>query len=636
MLQLILEFIVRAALIAGVTAAVLRFMKVRTAAVRHAVWTRVVVVMLLLPVWLTWGPKAYLRVLPNATHQPAVVAIAPRMLVNLTRMPPAQASPSGTHPAPRWPKLALGFYLLGVGVLLARLTIGTARAHTLARRAVNRAGSLTSASCAAPVTVGWLHPVVILPEQWLQWSPAQIDAVWTHELAHARRRDPLVQWLALFNRAVFWFHPIAWWLERELSALAEEACDAAVLESGHDPREYSECLLHMARSVLEAGARINVGMAMPGSFLPQRIHKILEGGPVPRVSRARMACAVTVCAVMSAALAAGTLAYAPQRDSLPRGPEREFDSGSFNPPGVLVLETKPKAVSMFRRPGQTGPPVLLAQSQSAPAAQVPPDTGRRSDAPDYTLGPHDQVLIRAPQVELIDGHPFRIDADGNINLPLLGLIHVGGMTLRELEGDLVQRLRAYVREPQVFITVVQTQSGPVARVPDAPDYRLEPIDQVVVHAPQAAEIDGHPFRIDAGGNINLPLLGRVHAGGMTVRELEGDLVQRLREHVGEPQVLITVVQFHAPPPVYFVGAFKAPGSYPLQGSRKLAEMLTAAGGLGPDAGRYITVTRQAMYGPVVEIRVDRLREPLNPEEDILLQPLDVVSVEPDADRPAIH
>ena len=51
------------------------------------------------------------------------------------------------------------------------------------------------------------------------------------------------------NRAVFWFHPLAWWLERRLSALSEEACDAAVLARGHDPFAYSEYLLGLARAM---------------------------------------------------------------------------------------------------------------------------------------------------------------------------------------------------------------------------------------------------------------------------------------------------------------------------------------------------------------------------------------------------
>ena len=114
-------------------------------------------------------------------------------------------------------------------------------------------GRLTSAACASPVTVGWLRPVVILPETWQEWSHNKLDAVLTHEHAHVRRRDPLVQWFALLNRAVFWFHPLAWWLERRLSVLAEQTCDDAVLARGHDPHDYSEYLLDTARSLGVAG-----------------------------------------------------------------------------------------------------------------------------------------------------------------------------------------------------------------------------------------------------------------------------------------------------------------------------------------------------------------------------------------------
>lgn len=174
-----------------------------------------------------------------------------------------------------------------------------------------------------------------------------------------------------------------------------------------------------------------------------------------------------------------------------------------------------------------------------------------------------------------------------------------------------------------------------------PNYVLGPNDQVLVRAPQAEEINERPFRIDAEGNINLPLLGRIRAGGMTVQELETDLVRRLREYIREPQVIITVVQFRSEP-VFFVGAFRNPGIYPLQGRRTLVEMLTALGGLQPSASRHIKVTRRAEYGTIplpsaiedpekkistVEISMGSLRENVNPAEDILLQPYDVISVE---------
>jgi polysaccharide export outer membrane protein len=174
-----------------------------------------------------------------------------------------------------------------------------------------------------------------------------------------------------------------------------------------------------------------------------------------------------------------------------------------------------------------------------------------------------------------------------------------------------------------------------------PNYVLGPNDQVLVRAPEVEEINERPFRIDAEGNVNLPLLGRVHAGGMTVQEMETDLVRRLREYVREPQVIITVVQFRSEP-VFFVGAFKNPGIYPLAGRRTLVEMLTAIGSLQPNASRHIKVTRRAEYGAIplpnaivdpekkistVEISLGSLRENVNPAEDILLQPYDVISVE---------
>jgi polysaccharide export outer membrane protein len=174
-----------------------------------------------------------------------------------------------------------------------------------------------------------------------------------------------------------------------------------------------------------------------------------------------------------------------------------------------------------------------------------------------------------------------------------------------------------------------------------PNYVLGANDQILVRAPNADEINEKPFRIDADGNVNMPLLGRLHVGGMTVQELEADLVQRLREYIRDPQVIVNVVQFRSEP-VFFVGAFKAPGIYPLQGRRTLVEMLAAIGGLQPNASRHIKVTRRAEYGTIplpgaiddpekkistVEISMGSLRENVNPAEDILLQPYDVISVE---------
>ena len=142
------------------------------------------------------------------------------------------------------------------------------------------------------------------------------------------------------NRAVFWFHPLAWWLERRLSALAEEACDAAVLERGHDAREYSRYLLDLAREVRRAGTRVNVvAMAMPGSYLPQRVKKIINGVRAPKISRTRLACTALACAIPAVAFAAGTLDHVPQILPLP------FPKWSVPQPPVLIAQVQAPAAA---------------------------------------------------------------------------------------------------------------------------------------------------------------------------------------------------------------------------------------------------------------------------------------------------
>jgi hypothetical protein len=132
---------------------------------------------------------------------------------------------------------------------------------------------------------------------WSEWPRAELDAVLAYEREHARRRDPLAQWLAALNRCIFWFHPLAWWLERKLAVLAEEACDAAVVAGGHDPRDYSEYLLNQARAIHRAGARVAMhGSAMGQGSLSKRIQRLLEEECIPDLGRQRAVLATALCA----------------------------------------------------------------------------------------------------------------------------------------------------------------------------------------------------------------------------------------------------------------------------------------------------------------------------------------------------
>jgi uncharacterized protein (TIGR03435 family) len=334
---LLLDTALRATLIAASTAAVLWALRIRTAAARHSAWALVVIAMLALPVWSMAGIKLPVRVL--RAPAPAVSDAAGRLDV-----PPrienseSAAVPMARENAPArpfdWQRAWLGLYFFGAGLLLARLIVGTHRANRLRRAAIADEGRATSDLCATPITVGFLKPALILPASWRDWPAGQLNAVLAHEGEHVRRHDPLVQWLALVNRAVFWFHPLSWWLERHLATLAEEACDAAVIAAGHSPQEYSEYLLEMARAITRDGRRIRVvGMAMPGHGLKTRLQQILDEAPAPRVSRTRVSFTLALCALSSGLLAAGSLTSRAVGGSTQsaKSNARAFDVASIKP-----------------------------------------------------------------------------------------------------------------------------------------------------------------------------------------------------------------------------------------------------------------------------------------------------------------
>jgi polysaccharide export outer membrane protein len=148
------------------------------------------------------------------------------------------------------------------------------------------------------------------------------------------------------------------------------------------------------------------------------------------------------------------------------------------------------------------------------------------------------------------------------------------------------------------------------------------------------------MRIDLQGNLNIPLIGRVHAGGLTVDQLEALVVSRLLKYAKRPQVTISVTEFRSQP-VSVVGAVNKPGIHQVQGRKTLIEMLSLAEGLRNDAGNTIKLTRQITWGAiplpdvmvneaagfsVAEITVNSIMEARNPEQNIPIMPNDIISV----------
>jgi polysaccharide export outer membrane protein len=131
----------------------------------------------------------------------------------------------------------------------------------------------------------------------------------------------------------------------------------------------------------------------------------------------------------------------------------------------------------------------------------------------------------------------------------------------------------------------------------ASDYVLGPGDQMNIWVMGIDEQQARQVSVDPNGYIDLPMAGRVRAEGLSLAALHEVLNEKLKLYFKNPQCSITITEFRSQP-VSVLGSVKEAGVRQLQGGRKLLEVLSLAGGLAPDAGQSILVTREPSSGPL--------------------------------------
>jgi polysaccharide export outer membrane protein len=191
-------------------------------------------------------------------------------------------------------------------------------------------------------------------------------------------------------------------------------------------------------------------------------------------------------------------------------------------------------------------------------------------------------------------------------------------------------------EPATKVGAAADTTGSAKRVA----YVLGPDDQISIHVVGDEDISDKPMRIGMDGFITLPEAGRIHAAGLTVEQLQSELTAKLRIYIKEPEVSVNVMEMHSQP-VSVIGSVASPGIQQLQGRKTLIEMLAQAGGLKPDAGYRLKITRMLKWGPiplpgahddptgqysVAEVGVRGIMEANDPAENILIMPNDIISV----------
>ncbi len=125
-----------------------------------------------------------------------------------------------------------------------------------------------------PGIFGVVQPLLLWPEG---ISPhlqdAHVEAILAHEVQHVRRRDNLAAAMHMVVEAIFWFHPLVWWLGARLVEERERACDEAVLLLGNPPEIYAESILKTCEFCVASPLVCVSGVT--GADLKQRIVRIM-------------------------------------------------------------------------------------------------------------------------------------------------------------------------------------------------------------------------------------------------------------------------------------------------------------------------------------------------------------------------
>ena len=469
----------RALLVAALAYGALGAMRLRSEAARHAVWTLVALGMLLSLALTPWLPPIPLRVwhsparaaagapapAPTGTALPAIPAgdevvccrselSLPPLPVDVVVAPPPSPAPAPT--AIPWLQLLAAAYGLGTLVFLLRLAFAYAFTWSLVRRSrlveeFAERNVHQSDWVAVPMTVGWLRPRIVLPPDWRAWDQAKLDAVLAHERAHIARADWIVAAMAALNRSVFWFHPLAWWLERTLARSAEQACDDAVLRRLGLRQQYARVLLEMAAQVkLGRGRMVWEAMAMAkATEVRVRIDRILdETRPIPAAwNRARWAalvgCGVPfICLVTALQLAP---ARAMEQQSTVAGPAAEASpaapvAAQSSPPEAGVSAAREATRPPSREPSRAARPFVDPSAHAATRlraylspmpeppptrspvlglglvamAPLPPQAPADSLQPAKTVSPRYPEAARAARVEGIVQLTITVGMDGTV------------------------------------------------------------------------------------------------------------------------------------------------------------------------------------------------------------------------------
>lgn len=211
---------------------------------------------------------------------------------------------------------------------------------------------LESWAADAPMVIGWLRPVILVPAAALAGlSPEGLEAVLAHELAHVRRHDYLVNLLQSLVEALFFHHPAAWWLSGQIRAEREHCCDDAAVDLCGDPLLYARALADLEDLRHSLEPQTGLAVAANGGILMNRIRRLilptLPPSPAGRAGFMALLAVTTLGAATGLGLRQETAAPpppAPKAAPAPEAPAPKAPRRSLRAERQADLDAKARAI----------------------------------------------------------------------------------------------------------------------------------------------------------------------------------------------------------------------------------------------------------------------------------------------------
>lgn len=373
-----------------------------TASVRHGLWLVASVKFLL--------PFSLFAALGRITFTHTVAASSMQALARIepAAMPFAAAAPVLATPAQPlpWTLAAAAIWGLGLLAILLFWLTRAARLRTIVATATPLAIDVPVSVRATlelmePGLAGILRPVILIPESLTRkLSKPEIDAILAHELCHLRRRDNLAAMVHMLVEALFWFHPLVWYIGARLVEEREQACDEAVLEDGKRPLDYAEAILKVCRLYFRSPLPCASGVS--GADLDRRITSIMMKRDIDDVDPHK----ILLLAGLGAFALMAPLAIGGMKPAAP-APLVQSLVHMFTPAQTKAIPAVRHAPILQQHAHRTAPPAGPRPLQQRTVAAPPLDAGQPiiivfspqlpSQAAEEPPAAKDTIVCRPPQ-----------------------------------------------------------------------------------------------------------------------------------------------------------------------------------------------------------------------------------------------